>query len=180
MHQRGHGRVFWGTLDWLDLSKDPLHWSHQPLPYLVHSSRSSGAEQSATQINCSSRGNSGNSCCFRMTGYGAKCATLTSGRAGWRLVRDYSTEKVARLAVLVNKVQQGRKRTFCRWCVFLLYSCNFTDFRLRKKSKTKKYGVISSRDADLEMRPLEEDDDDEDVTVFEVNGVDDFRSTDRR
>ena len=56
----------------------------------------------------------------------------------------------------------------------------YINFRLRKKSKTKKYGVISSRDADLEMRPLEEDDDEEDVTVFEVNGVSDFRSTAHR
>ena len=60
---------------------------------------------------------------------------------------------------------------------FILVFCYF---RLRKKSKTKKYGVISSRDADLEMRPLEEDDDDEDVTVFEVNGMTDFRSTAHR
>ena len=60
------------------------------------------------------------------------------------------------------------------------YILVFCYFRLRKKSKTKKYGVISSRDADLEMRPLEEDDDEEDVTVFEVNGMTDFRSTAHR
>ena len=60
------------------------------------------------------------------------------------------------------------------------YNLVFCYFRLRKKSKTKKYGVISSRDADLEMRPLEEDDDEEDVTVFEVNGMTDFRSSAHR
>ena len=60
------------------------------------------------------------------------------------------------------------------------YNLVFCYFRLRKKSKTKKYGVISSRDADLEMRPLEEEDDEEDVTVFEVNGMTDFRSTAHR
>ena len=66
-----------------------------------------------------------------------------------------------------------------KYHVFCTRLSVYDTFRLRKKSKTKKYGVISSRDADLEMRPLEEDDDEDDVTVFEVNGVSDLRSTER-
>lgn len=41
----------------------------------------------------------------------------------------------------------------------------------RRKSKTKKYGVITTPASDLEMTPLDQDDDDEDMTVFEVNGL---------
>lgn len=40
----------------------------------------------------------------------------------------------------------------------------------RKRSKSKKYGVISMPGNDLEMAPLDADDDEDDVTVFEVNG----------
>ena len=44
--------------------------------------------------------------------------------------------------------------------------------RLRsKRSKSKKYGVIATSGSDnLEMTPLDQDDDDEDLTVFDVNG----------
>jgi len=41
----------------------------------------------------------------------------------------------------------------------------------RRRSKSKKYGVISMPgNDDLEMAPLDADDDEDDVTVFEVNG----------
>lgn len=40
----------------------------------------------------------------------------------------------------------------------------------RKRSKSKKYGVISMPGNDLEMAPLDADDEEDDVTVFEVNG----------
>lgn len=39
-----------------------------------------------------------------------------------------------------------------------------------RKSRTKRYGVISTNDDRMEMTPLDEDDDDEDLTVFEANG----------
>ncbi|XP_074650439.1 uncharacterized protein LOC141905472 [Tubulanus polymorphus] len=40
----------------------------------------------------------------------------------------------------------------------------------RRRSKTKKYGVISTPGHDnMEMTPLDQDDDDEDMTVFELN-----------
>ena len=37
-----------------------------------------------------------------------------------------------------------------------------------RRSKTKKYGVISTRGTDLEMAPLEEEDEDDDSTLFDV------------
>lgn len=45
------------------------------------------------------------------------------------------------------------------------------NFRTRKrKSKTRKYGLITSSGNDLEMEPLDQDlDEDEDMTVFEMN-----------
>ena len=45
-------------------------------------------------------------------------------------------------------------------------------FRLRRRrSKSKKYGIITTPASDLEMAPLDQgDDDDEDLTVFEMNG----------
>lgn len=44
----------------------------------------------------------------------------------------------------------------------------FSPSRLRRKrSKTKKYGIIA-KSGDLEMTPLDQDDDDDDTTVFEA------------
>lgn len=41
----------------------------------------------------------------------------------------------------------------------------------RRRSKSKKYGIITTPASDLEMAPLDQgDDDDEDMTVFEMNG----------
>ncbi|GAB1606144.1 hypothetical protein Ahia01_000896800 [Argonauta hians] len=41
----------------------------------------------------------------------------------------------------------------------------------RRRSKSKKYGIITTPASDLEMAPLDQgDDDDEDMTVFELNG----------
>lgn len=41
----------------------------------------------------------------------------------------------------------------------------------RRKSKTRRYGVLNTNDRDnLEMTPLDQEDEDEDMTVFEVNG----------
>ena len=47
---------------------------------------------------------------------------------------------------------------------------NFGRLR-RKRNKTKKYGLITGRGVDYEMAPLDADDDedDEDTTVFEMN-----------
>ncbi len=45
----------------------------------------------------------------------------------------------------------------------------FCHFRLRQKRKVKKYGLLSSSDDTMEMAPLEEEDEDEDLTVFEMN-----------
>ena len=58
-------------------------------------------------------------------------------------------------------------------CGFNSYTCtwNIPFFRTRRrKNKSRKYGLISSSGNDLEMEPLDQDDeDDEDMTVFEVN-----------
>lgn len=37
----------------------------------------------------------------------------------------------------------------------------------RKRSKSRKYGIIAKR-GDVEMTPLDQDDDDEEMTVFEA------------
>ncbi|XP_041465222.1 membrane protein FAM174-like [Lytechinus variegatus] len=42
-------------------------------------------------------------------------------------------------------------------------------FRSRGKRKSKKYGVLATRSSDMELRPLDQDDDEEDMTVFDVN-----------
>lgn len=40
----------------------------------------------------------------------------------------------------------------------------------RKRSKSRKYGLITAKGTDLEMAPLDqEDEDDEDMTVYEMN-----------
>ena len=62
------------------------------------------------------------------------------------------------------------------WCLnislYLIKKFSYLSRIRRRKSKTKKYGVISTPANDLEMAPLDDpDDDDEDMTVFEVNGV---------
>lgn len=54
--------------------------------------------------------------------------------------------------------------------VIVLYFVVRTVRIRRRKSKTKKYGVITPA-SDMEMTPLDQDDDDEDMTVFEVNGI---------
>ena len=42
-------------------------------------------------------------------------------------------------------------------------------FRIRRrKSRTKRYGVILKNDDNLEMAPLDQQDDDEDMTIFEM------------
>ena len=47
--------------------------------------------------------------------------------------------------------------------------CCFILFRLKhKNSKSRKYGLITTQDDHLEMKPLDEDDEeDEDMTVFD-------------
>ena len=41
----------------------------------------------------------------------------------------------------------------------------------RRRSKTRRYGVLNTSGQDnLEMTPLDQEDDEEDMTVFEVNG----------
>ncbi|XP_011671946.1 membrane protein FAM174B [Strongylocentrotus purpuratus] len=42
-------------------------------------------------------------------------------------------------------------------------------FRSRGKRKSKKYGVLATRSSDMELRPLDQEDDEEDMTVFDVN-----------
>ena len=37
-----------------------------------------------------------------------------------------------------------------------------------RRSKPKRYGVISTRGTDLEMTPLDQEDDDDDSTLFDV------------
>lgn len=40
----------------------------------------------------------------------------------------------------------------------------------RKRSKSRKYGLITARGTDMEMAPLDQDDDeDDDMTVFDMN-----------
>ena len=39
----------------------------------------------------------------------------------------------------------------------------------QRQSRTKKYGLLSSRDDHLEMTPLDIDDDEDDMTLFDVN-----------
>lgn len=41
----------------------------------------------------------------------------------------------------------------------------------QRKSKTRRYGLLAGSGDKMEMTPLDQDDDDEeDVTVFELNG----------
>ena len=56
--------------------------------------------------------------------------------------------------------------------VVLIYSISFVNSIRRRKSRTRRYGLLSSRGDKLEMAPLEnaDDDDEEDVTVYEMNG----------
>ncbi|OWF41622.1 membrane protein FAM174-like [Mizuhopecten yessoensis] len=53
--------------------------------------------------------------------------------------------------------------------VVILYFV-FRAWRIRgRRSKSRKYGLITTRGSDLEMAPLDADDEDEDMTVFEMN-----------
>lgn len=46
----------------------------------------------------------------------------------------------------------------------------FRAWRIRgRRSKSRKYGLITTRGSDLEMAPLDADDEDDDMTVFEMN-----------
>ncbi|XP_006814061.1 membrane protein FAM174-like [Saccoglossus kowalevskii] len=48
----------------------------------------------------------------------------------------------------------------------------FRAARLRsRRSKSKKYGVLTTPGADMEMAPLDQDDEDDDMTVFDVNNT---------
>ena len=42
-------------------------------------------------------------------------------------------------------------------------------YRSKRRRKTKKYGVLASHSSDMELRPLDDEDDEEDMTVFDVN-----------
>jgi hypothetical protein len=43
-------------------------------------------------------------------------------------------------------------------------------FRTRRRhSRTKRYGLLSTQDDNLEMAPLDADEDDDDLTVFDIN-----------
>ncbi|XP_033749202.1 membrane protein FAM174-like [Pecten maximus] len=53
--------------------------------------------------------------------------------------------------------------------VVILYFV-FRAWRIRgRRSKSRKYGLITTRGSDLEMAPLDADDEDDDLTVFEMN-----------
>ncbi len=41
--------------------------------------------------------------------------------------------------------------------------------RSKSRRKTKKYGVLATHGSEVELRPLEQDDEDEDMTVFDAN-----------
>ncbi|XP_071794831.1 uncharacterized protein [Asterias amurensis] len=41
--------------------------------------------------------------------------------------------------------------------------------RSKGRRKTKKYGVLATHGSEVELRPLEQDDEDEDMTVFDAN-----------
>ncbi|XP_033120760.1 membrane protein FAM174A-like [Anneissia japonica] len=45
----------------------------------------------------------------------------------------------------------------------------FRTLRLRRNRKTRKYGVLTTNSDHLEMAPLDQEEDDEDMTVFEAN-----------
>lgn len=40
----------------------------------------------------------------------------------------------------------------------------------RRRNKSRKYGLITTRGSDLEMEPLDGNEEDDDMTVFEING----------
>ncbi|XP_077988964.1 uncharacterized protein LOC144443371 [Glandiceps talaboti] len=41
----------------------------------------------------------------------------------------------------------------------------------RRRSKSKKYGVLTSAGGDMEMAPLDQDEEEDDMTVFDVNNA---------
>ncbi|XP_070542349.1 membrane protein FAM174-like [Ptychodera flava] len=41
----------------------------------------------------------------------------------------------------------------------------------RRKSKSKKYGVLTTPGGDMEMAPLDQEDEEDDMTVFDVNNT---------
>ncbi|XP_071953359.1 uncharacterized protein [Antedon mediterranea] len=52
--------------------------------------------------------------------------------------------------------------------IALLYFV-YRTIRLRRNRKTRKYGVLTTNSDHLEMAPLDQEEDDEDMTVFEAN-----------
>jgi hypothetical protein len=72
--------------------------------------------------------------------------------------------KTMKIKILDNFNQVWFSKTLCILSSF--------HFRLRRrKSKTRKYGVLSTAGQDnMEMTPLDQEEEDEDMTVFELNG----------
>ena len=55
--------------------------------------------------------------------------------------------------------------------IILTTNCNVCNLflRARTRRKTKKYGVLATPASDVELTPLDQEDDDEDMTVFDAN-----------
>ncbi|XP_067171751.1 membrane protein FAM174A [Apteryx mantelli] len=102
--------------------------------------------------------------------------TATAGGAAAEATRSSSSGGGGRLAEVSAPPEQGQPMTQRALSVLVLASAALIVYfvirtvRLRRRNrKTRRYGVLDTNIENMELTPLEQDDEDDDTTLFDAN-----------